>query len=293
MARQRSNRRMSETERRRARQTRNKQKNKLVRILAGVGMGILAVLIIAGLALPSFGGGGGTQQQSFLDRGGFFARPDPGPGAIVEDQGRLHFASLSDRADQGYYITYPPTSGTHSPSWDRCGIFLEPVPEEIQVHNLEHGFVVIQYNSDDSDFINELESVARDLPDWPLYYMFAPYPDMESPIAMTAWNRLLLLDSVDEDAMREFADAYQARGPEVARGCDPSGLMEQGVPDPTAIPEGGEGDAGSPGSPGSTLEPGETAEAPGDAGSPGDGVSSPDSATAPDPAATSTPAVGG
>ena len=239
MARQRSNRRMSETERRRARQTRNKQKNKLVRILAGVGMGVLAVLIIAGLALPSFGGGGGTQQQSFLDRGGFFARPDPGPGAIVEDQGRLHFASLSDRADQGYYITYPPTSGTHSPSWDRCGIFLEPVPEEIQVHNLEHGFVIIQYNSDDSAFINELESVARDLPDWPLYYMFAPYPDMERPIALTAWNRLLFLDSVDEDAIREFADAYQARGPEVARGCDPSGLMEQGVPDPTAIPEGG------------------------------------------------------
>jgi hypothetical protein len=48
---------MSETERRKARQTRNKQKNKMVRILAGVGMGILAILIIAGLALPSFGGG--------------------------------------------------------------------------------------------------------------------------------------------------------------------------------------------------------------------------------------------
>ena len=257
----------------------------MVRILAGVGMGVLAVLIIAGLALPSFGGGGQAPQQTFLDRGGFLARPDPGPGAVVEDQGRLHFDNLSDRADEGYYITYPPTSGTHSPSWDRCGIFLEPVPEEIQVHNLEHGFVVIQYNSDDLAFKNELESVVRDLPDYPLYYMFAPYPDMESPISMTAWNRLLLLDSVDEDAIREFADAYQARGPEVARGCDPSGLMEQGVPDPTETSE----DSATEPEAEATEEPSD-----GNGSDAGDNGDSDDSATedsddaTPEPEATST-----
>ena len=59
----------------------------------------------------------------------------------------------------------------------------------------------------------------------------APYPDMDATISLTAWNRVLYLDSVDEDAMQEFADAYQARGPEVARGCDSPGIM-QAAPTP-------------------------------------------------------------
>ena len=231
MARERSqrNRRISETERRKARQSRNKQKNRMIKILAAVGMGILAVLIIAGLALPSFGGGGSTTVQDFLDRGGFFARPTPGPGEEVEDLGRVHFDTLSERAASGYYNSSPATSGTHSPTWERCGIFEEPVQDEILVHNLEHGFVNVHYNTTDPVLIGQVEAAARGLPGWPNYYLFAPYPDMDATIALTAWNRVLYLDSVDEDAMEAFADAYQARGPEVARGCDAPGLMQAGV----------------------------------------------------------------
>ena len=231
MARERSqrNRRISETERRKARQSRNKQKNRMIKILAAVGMGILAVLIIAGLALPSFGGGGSTTVQDFLDRGGFFARPTPGPGEEVEDLGRVHFDTLSERAASGYYNSSPATSGTHSPTWERCGIFEEPVQDEILVHNLEHGFVNVHYNTTDPVLIGQVEAAARGLPGWPNYYLFAPYPDMDATIALTAWNRVLYLDSVDEDAMEAFAVAYQARGPEVARGCDAPGLMQAGV----------------------------------------------------------------
>ena len=231
MARERSqrNRRISETERRKARQSRNKQKNRVIKILAAVGMGILAILIIAGLALPSFGGGGSTTVQDFLDRGGFFARPAPGPGEEVEDLGRVHFDTLSERASSGYYNSSPATSGTHSPTWERCGIFEEPVQDEILVHNLEHGFVNVHYNTTDPILIGQVEAAARGLPGWPNYYLFAPYPDMDATIALTAWNRVLYLDSVDEDAMQQFADAYQARGPEVARGCDAPGLMQAGV----------------------------------------------------------------
>ena len=231
MARQRSNQRMSETERRKARQNRNKQKNRMIKILAAVGMGILAVLIIAGLALPSFGNIGNTVQQEILQRGGFFARPAPGPGEVVADQGRIHFDSLSDRPDAGYYNSTPASSGTHSPTWERCGVFEEPVPEELMVHNLEHGFVNINYNTTDPALIGQIEAAAIGLPDWPLYYLMAPYPDMDATISLTAWNRVLYLDSVDEDAMQEFADAYQARGPEVARGCDSPGIM-QAAPTP-------------------------------------------------------------
>ena len=101
--------------------------------------------------------------------------------------------------------------------------------DEILVHNLEHGFVNVHYNTTDPILIGQIEAAARGLPNWPNYYLFAPYPDMDATIALTAWNRVLYLDSVDEDAMQQFADAYQARGPEVARGCDAPGLMQAGV----------------------------------------------------------------
>ena len=275
---------MTETERRRARQSRNKQKNKMMRILAAVGMGVLAVLIIAGLAIPSFGSGQSTGLDDFLDRGGFLARPVDGPGVAVEDQGRVHFQSLDARADPGYYVTYPATSGTHSPTWERCGIFTESVPDEILVHNLEHGFVNIHYNSDDAAFVGQLEAAARGLPDWPNYYIFAPYPGMEQTVALTAWNRLLYLDGIDEDAMREFADAYQARGPEVARGCDSPGVMSQGVPNPTATPEGG---AAAPDDGAVTIdvEPAE-ADASDDTGADAAATPEPEAPATPEPAET-------
>ena len=62
MAINRSPRRVSQTEKRRARQGRRQNKGRLKAVLAMMGMGVLAVLIIAGLALPSFGGGGGGQK---------------------------------------------------------------------------------------------------------------------------------------------------------------------------------------------------------------------------------------
>ena len=92
---------MSETERRKARQNRNKQKNRMIKILAAAGMGVLAVLIIAGLALPSFGSLQQTGPQEILQRGGFFARPAPGPGEVVADQGRVHFDSLKRPSGRG------------------------------------------------------------------------------------------------------------------------------------------------------------------------------------------------
>ena len=277
MARERSqrNRRESETERRRARQRRKQQKSRLLRILAAVGMGVLAVLIIAGLALPSFGGGQSGRLQDLIDRGGFLARPNDGPGQVFPDQGRVHLDAPSDKVAAGYYNSSPPTSGTHSPSWERCGIFTEPLPEELQVHNLEHGFINIQYNTDDAVLIGQLEAAARQLPDWPLYYVFAPYPNMDAAIALTAWNVALYLDQVDEDAMREFADAYQTRGPELARGCDAPGLMEAAAP--TAEPA-------------ATVEPAATPE---DDASPIGGSESTDSSdAAPEADATATPDAG-
>ena len=107
MASNRPSHRVSQTEKRRARRGRRQQKSRLKAGLAVLGMGVLAVLIIAGLALPSFGGGasggrGNTSTQTLADR----PTGDAAPGTFISSQGSGH----RDTPD-GYYTSSPPTSG--------------------------------------------------------------------------------------------------------------------------------------------------------------------------------------
>lgn len=42
-----------------------------------------------------------------------------------------------------YRQSLPPTSGPHNPVWAEWGIYDAPVPAQFQVHNLEHGGVIV------------------------------------------------------------------------------------------------------------------------------------------------------
>jgi len=67
------------------------------------------------------------------------------------------------------------------------GIYRAEWPAETLVHNLEHGGMVVWYNTDDQEVIDDIESFARDL--FPV--VVAPYSGMEEDtIALTAWTRL-------------------------------------------------------------------------------------------------------
>ena len=44
------------------------------------------------------------------------------------------------------YSTTPPTSGDHWERWADCGFYPDGVPDEVIVHNLEHGNIVVSYN---------------------------------------------------------------------------------------------------------------------------------------------------
>jgi hypothetical protein len=207
------------TERRAARRGRRQLRRKILRYLAVVGIALLGVIIIAGLILPSVPGFGGPREASGPQSGDT-------PGETFPDQGRLHL-DAGEAAPAAYYNSVPPTSGTHSPSWTRCGIFTSPLPEEIQVHNLEHGFILVQYNTEDQAIIDSLEETVKKLPSYPQYVILAPYPQMTQTIALTAWRVAQYLETVDEAAIRAFAGAYRGRGPELASGCEPGGFMEE------------------------------------------------------------------
>jgi len=104
------------------------------------------------------------------------------------------------------YNSDPPTSGPHTPHLAKWGIHDRPVPKEEQVHNLEDGGVIIQYNCPDgcSDLVEKLKAVARRYE----RLILAPYPGIDKRIALTAWRRLDKFNEFDEQRIIHFIDAH-------------------------------------------------------------------------------------
>jgi hypothetical protein len=85
------------------------------------------------------------------------------------------------------YNSTPPSSGKHYSRTARTGIYSDPIPNERQVHNLEHGHVMIQYRGLDIGQINELEKVVEADPEM---IILAPYPAMDPAVAFTSWGKI-------------------------------------------------------------------------------------------------------
>ena len=126
------------------------------------------------------------------------------PGQKFADLGNLHVQTGGDPHEP--YNSTPPTSGPHLPYIAPWGIHTRPIPNELQVHNLEDGGVVIQYNCACPDVADKLATIVRR---YPTQVVLAPYPTMPSRIALTAWTRLETLDGVDEARIERFIRAYR------------------------------------------------------------------------------------
>jgi hypothetical protein len=148
------------------------------------------------------------------------------PGRAMAIQGQQHI----DKGQQHVaYNSKPPTSGPH---WNilgeapvAWGIYKEPIVEEGQIHNLEHGGIMIQYNCRDcpelvaqlEDFYNRFTAANK----LPLFQnstkiVVAPYYDMPNRIALTAWGRIDTFNDYDEDRITRFVQAFRDKGPEAA-----------------------------------------------------------------------------
>ena len=113
------------------------------------------------------------------------------------------------------YNSNPPTSGPHTGNdVAGAGIKDEPVPDEIVVHSLEHGAVVLWYRADLGE-----ENIAR------LKKIFTessgkkimmPRENMDTPIALTSWGYLLELQVVEEEKIKAFIETNSDRAPEKA-----------------------------------------------------------------------------
>lgn len=144
-------------------------------------------------------------------------------GKKFPDLGNLHIKRLGD--PHASYNSDPPTSGPHMPGIAPWGAYDKPIPKEYQVHNLEDGGVVIQYNCPKGcpDLVKKLEGVflkykaraEKDMPEHDkgpvpkyMHLILAPYPDMDTQIALTAWTRLDKFNDFDEARIDRFVEAY-------------------------------------------------------------------------------------
>jgi DNA-binding beta-propeller fold protein YncE len=130
-----------------------------------------------------------------------------GPGRAVPILGAGYLATPQEPHPS--YNSNPPTSGPRLPYLADWGVHRVPVPLELQVHNLEHGGIAIQYNCPDgcSELVSQLEAFVkgRDA------LLLAPYPFMDARLALTAWGQIELMDALDMDRVRRFVDAYAGK----------------------------------------------------------------------------------
>ena len=171
-------------------------------------------------------------QDEPVDSGSQTPEAEATPGQIGDlhpDMGHEHIPA----GERGVYPVgiSPPTSGPHwgvfaptaeiptgSPA--RWGLYNGEIPNEVLVHNLEHGGIGMHYNCPEtcSEVIQTFISIAQELTGGASQFIISPYSGMDSNIAITAWNRVLFLDEIDVDLIASFVTAYRDKALESVPG---------------------------------------------------------------------------
>ena len=134
------------------------------------------------------------------------------PGQRIAGQGGEHISAGQDHPP---YNTVPATSGPHytrpyAPApWD---IYDQVLPDEVLVHNLEHGGIGVSYNCPDGcdELVKELGDIVSTAVSGGLKVIMAPYPGMDTRIALTAWNFIDKFDQLDKNRVQDFITAHES-----------------------------------------------------------------------------------
>ena len=162
---------------------------------------IIALALIAGLALPSFGVTPTPVEPETRD--------------VAGTQLAIQEGDLLETGETAEYDTSPPASG---PSWAEAaawGVHEEQVADEAVVRNLRNGAVVFNYQLSSDSQRAELQAFVEDLPGYPDCYVLHPHAGVdEGEIRLTAWGWLDSVTPSETGAMRDFVDDHRANGPD-------------------------------------------------------------------------------
>ncbi len=107
-----------------------------------------------------------------------------------------------------------PTSGIHDPVPVSPGFYQDVLPPTKLVHSVEHGHVVIYYESPGAEAIQLLK-------DWTSLHdghwdgvIAVPGAGLGKAVVLTAWRKIFRLNEFDPAAAAAFIDQYRGRGPE-------------------------------------------------------------------------------
>jgi hypothetical protein len=116
------------------------------------------------------------------------------------------------------YAQTPPVGGNHSATWQNCGVYSAPVPNEEAVHSLEHGAMWITYRPDLP--ASDLAALLNDVSGEP-YALVSPYPGLPSPIVASAWGAQLKLTTASDPQLKSFINTYKSgsKAPEPGGEC--------------------------------------------------------------------------
>src|SRR3989304_1142679 len=99
--------------------------------------GVGAVIAVGVFALLAWSGGLGQQAATVMGR-----KVEAPPGERVREVGNPHIPVGTKGTG---YTRNPPTSGEHYGSEAKWDVYTQPVPDELVIHNLEHGGIWISY----------------------------------------------------------------------------------------------------------------------------------------------------
>lgn len=129
------------------------------------------------------------------------------PGEGFGNQGNTHIAAVD--APHPAYNSDPPTSGWHVGRLASWGSYDYVLPDELLLHNLEDGGVILYYTlgttEENRRTMDELREVARGY----RRTVIAPRESMETPFTLVAWQRLQRFDMIEPEALRAFLDAFE------------------------------------------------------------------------------------
>lgn len=138
-------------------------------------------------------------------------QPAPPSPRVVEvaDQGRAH---VRPGEPHPAYNSNPPASGWHYPSTSAWGFHTEVLPDELVIHNLEHGGIWITYkDATDTEVVDALVALARE---FPRKVIITHRPANDSRIAVVAWDHVMKLDHFERPAIVDFINRFKNKGPE-------------------------------------------------------------------------------
>jgi len=157
------------------------------------------------------------------------SRASGGPifaGTHYVSQGHTHL--VPNEPDDFVYNSNPPSSGPHRELFTDAFISRKPLPSYIQTHLLEHGNVLLQYSCKCTDVAAALAQIAveydklvmpagemhptavdvQNAEDQGKAVIVAPYPQMKSKIALSAWTHVGTLPGVDKQKINSFISVH-------------------------------------------------------------------------------------